>query len=343
MLGFRDFGAGAPQRVLYDPAADKTFPSGMSISANRTPQWTENLDALTFGIHTPRKRDGGESTDADASAEPRGPGGEDETPRPGGPSADTPNADERVDLVLWHWLDKRLQSQQEVQEAGDRSFSYLAEYRVQPARLIRLADEDMRSVTVAPKQRFAIGFDDREYELFGNLDGRRVQDVYVIDMATGDRRLALKRARWYNGPSPDGKSFLYYEDGHYFVYAMESGQTRNITAAAPLSFVDTENDHNVVKPPAGSLGWTKDSASVLLTDNWDIWQAPVAGGPAVNLTINGRKDQIRYQRRYALEPPQERNQGVDLTKPQYFAAYGEWTKKAGIARLTPGKSGMEML
>ena len=37
-------------------------------------------------------------------------------------------------------------------------------------------------------------------------------------------------------------------------------------------------------------------------DNWDIWQVPVAGGAAVNLTVNGRKDSIRYQHRYPLEP-----------------------------------------
>ncbi|HET7216844.1 MAG TPA: prolyl oligopeptidase family serine peptidase [Vicinamibacterales bacterium] len=339
VLGFTALASGSAQKVVYDPASDKSFPEGMTISGNRTPQWTDNLDALLFGIHTPRKRDGAaEPNDTENAA-----GSGDEAQRPAGAQAEAPDADEKVDLVLWHWLDKRLQSQQEVQEAGDRSFSYLAEYRVEPKKFIRLADEDVRTVNVAPKQRFAIGQDDREYELLGNLDGRRFQDIYVIDMQTGERTLALKRARWFSGPSPDGKSFLYYDDGHYRVYAMESGQSRSITQAAPISFVDTEDDHNVIKPPAGTIGWSKDSASVLLTDTWDIWQVPVAGGQVTNLTLNGRKDQIRYQRRFALEPPQERNQGVDLGRPQYFAAYGEWTKKAGIARVTPGKPGVEML
>jgi len=89
--------------------------------------------------------------------------------------------------------------------------------------------------------------------------------------------------------------------------------------------------------------WTADSKSVLLSDNWDIWQVPVAGGALVNLTVNGKKDAIRYQQRFALEPPQDRDEGIDLTKPQYFRAYGEWTKKSGIARIEPGKPGAQMV
>jgi dipeptidyl aminopeptidase/acylaminoacyl peptidase len=342
VLGFTGFNAGGGvQKVAFDPATDQSFPAGLTISPNRNPQWTEDLQAITFGIHMPRKRDGVEPADTDGARD-----AEDAAPqRQGGPGdgANAANADEKVDLVLWHWLDRRLQSQQEVQETGDRNYSYLAEYRVQSKRFIRLADEDVLTVTVAAKQRFAIGLDNREYELTSSLDGRRFQDVYVIDMATGERKLALKRARWYSGPSPDGKSFLYFEDGHFHVYAMESGQTKNITLGAPVSFVDVEDDHNVVKPPTNVIGWTKDSAAVLVSDNWDIWQVPVGGGAAVNLTATGRKDQIRYQRRLDVDPIEERGKGIDLAKAQYFVAYGEWTKKAAIARVAPGKAGAELL
>ena len=98
-----------------------------------------------------------------------------------GPAAPAEDPDEKVDLVLWHWKDPRLQSQQEVQESSDRNFSYTSMYHVGPKKFVRLADDELRTVTLAPKHKFAIGYDDREYELMGNLDGRRFRDVYVID------------------------------------------------------------------------------------------------------------------------------------------------------------------
>ena len=70
VLGFTGFGgASGPQKVTYDPTSDKSFPEGLTISPNRNPQWTEDLQAITFGIHPPRKRDGVEPADADATRE----------------------------------------------------------------------------------------------------------------------------------------------------------------------------------------------------------------------------------------------------------------------------------
>ena len=54
--------------------------------------------------------------------------------------------------------------------------------------LTRLADEEMRTVTVTRGDRWAIGMDDREYELAGNLNGQRFQDVYAVDRYGSLRR-----------------------------------------------------------------------------------------------------------------------------------------------------------
>ena len=333
VVGFTGFGSGEPKKTMFDPSKDSSFPKGFAVSGNRAATWNEKMDAFVFGIHEPRKR-----------TTPAGPQGNTtegntDSAQPAPPAPGNDEADEKVDLVLWHWKDSRLQSQQEVQENADRNFSYTAMYHVGPQKFVRLADDELRNVNLAPKHKYAIGFDDREYELMGNMDGRRFRDVYVIDPATGARKLAVKRARWFNGSSPDGETLLSYENGHFHAYSMKTGASKNITQGLPVSFVNTEDDHNVIDPPTAIVGWTKDN-DVLISDNWDVWQVSTNGGKAVNLTVNGKKDQIRYRQRYALEPFDQRDDGIDMSKPQFFSAYGEWTKKCGIARLDPGKTGV---
>ncbi len=333
LIAFKNFGANGPaDKEVFDPRSEASFPANMAIST-RVPAWREDLSAVTFGIHEikPKKK-----TAAD-SANPANASSDDAAARPAAPPPDQPDL---PDLVIWHYKDPRLQTQQQVQEGADKNFSFLCAYLPGSKKFVRLADESVRSVNLAPPQRFALGADIRGYEREGNLDGRRFQDVYTIDPATGERKLALKKAEHVMGASPDGAKLLYYEDGAFFVYDMASGQTVNLTAKVPTKFWDTEDDHNQVKPPRQSLGWSKDSDAVLLSDGWDIWKVPVAGSAPVNLTVNGTKDQIRYRRIFRLDPEER---GFDLSAPLYVSAYGEWTKKGGIGLIEPSKPGVRML
>ncbi len=117
---------------------------------------------------------------------------------------------------------------------------------------------------------------------------------------------------------------------------MATGQSINLTQAAPTSFVNADNDNNVHNPPTTPIGWSTDSASVLISDGWDIWKLPLAGKP-VNLTGNGRRDKVRYETRFALDPDEK---GINLAKPVYFNVYGEWTKKGGIALVDAAAPGV---
>ena len=339
VVGFTGFDKGTPVKTTYDPTEDKSFPAGMSVSGNRGPQWTEARDALIFGIAP--------LTKAPAPAGGRGRAGEAGTEATeGGRGAGAAGAgddtnNERPNLVIWHYKDPRLQSQQEVQESADRAFNYVTLYRVDDKKLVRLADDDVRNVAISGRGRYVVGTANDPYELQGNLDGRRFQDVYAIDTKTGQRKTIKKELRWGNSASPDSSKYLYYENRHFHVYDMTNGTVRNITQGVPTSFVNTEDDHNIVDPPSGVVGWTSDNASVLLSDRWDVWKVPVAAGaPAVNLTVNGKKDSIRYQQRIRTDPDER---GIDLTKPQYFSALSEWTKRAGYGILQPGQPGLKML
>lgn len=336
VVAFTGFSANAaPKKVTFDPSTDKSFPAEMTISPNRSATWTDALDGLIFGIHDLRKSDRparpepaeGAETPAAPATPPAAPGASDD-------------ADEKPNLVIWHWKDDRLQSQQEVQQNADRNYSYASIYYPATQKFIRLADDDLRTVNIAPKEKWAVGYDVREYQRMGNLDGRQFRDVYTVNLATGERKLALKKNRWVYGPSPDGTKFLYYQDKHFHVFDMTTGQSRNVTASVPANFVNIEDDHNIVDPPRNPWGFSSDSRFVVLNDGYDVWQVPVAQGTAVNLTVNGTKDGIRYRNRFVLDPDER---GIDLSKPLHVDVYGEWTKKNGFGRIEPGKPGVKNL
>ncbi|HZS53788.1 MAG TPA: prolyl oligopeptidase family serine peptidase [Bryobacteraceae bacterium] len=339
LVAFKNFSENAaPEKLIFDPSKDKSFPAGMTISAERRPAWMADLSEVTFGIHEVKPKEQKASNRSGAAKS----SGEAEASTSDSKDVNPSKTDEedKPDLVIWHWKDSRLQSMQEVQENRDKNFSYLCAWIPAENKFVRLGSPELKEVAAAPEAKFAVGIDVRDYELEGNLDGRRYQDVYKVDLKTGERKLALHKARWYQGPSPDGTHILYYEDGNFLSYNLETGQSQNLTKSLPTTFIDVEDDHNVVKPPVRPIGWSKDSKYVLLSDKWNIWQVPADGGTATNLTENGKKEKIRYESIWRLNPD---DKGFDLSKPLYVRAYGEWTKKGGIGVIEANKAGIRML
>jgi dipeptidyl aminopeptidase/acylaminoacyl peptidase len=305
-IGFRIDTNNSFMKTTVDPLKLKDFPQDMTISGDAQPRWSRDFAWISFGIKEAKKKPKDEKKDADS--------------------------DEKVNLVLWHHQDKRLPTQQKVQQDFDKKRSSAAIYRIAEAKFIRLGDEKLTSVAMPQFGDWALAQDDSEYQRQASMDGRRFSDVYALSLKTGERRLLNKQASWTFGLAHDGRHYLHYEDGNFFSIEMATGKRHNLTAGLNTTFVNVEDDHNLVKPPVTPFGWSSDSRFVLLSDGWDIWKMPVDGGKATQVTQDGKRDQVRYQRRLVLDPNEK---GIDLSKPQYFNAYGEWTKKAGFLRLDP--------
>ena len=343
VVGWTGFDDGnGPELVVYDPATDDAFPQGMTVSPNRSPRWSDARDRIFFGIHDVEMTEEAKKK-AEEEAEEELPAGEEEAEGEEDPATMTEDLDEdeKPDVVIWHWKEPRIQAMQQVQASRDENFSYLSVYWPGEDRFVRLADDQVENVSPADEGHWAVGYDDNPYELMGNLDGRRYRDVYAIDTRSGEREMVLEQARWAFTISPDGDHYLYYRDGNFHTYALDSGEHRNITADVPTSFINTEDDHNVVDPPVYPRGWTEDGQDALLYDNWDVWRVAVDGSDFTNLTVNGKEEGIRYRSFTQFDP--ENEPGLDLSEPVYFRPYGEWTKKGGLALMTDGEPGPEML
>jgi dienelactone hydrolase len=361
LVAFTDFGASGPaMRLAFDPSGRSDFPTDWKIASDRAPRYAEDLSSVFFGIREGVKqpaRGQVASGRGTTSVQPGAPGA---GGRVNQPPAGRGGATDEVSLILWHRNDPRLQSQQIVQEQADRNFNYLSQYRFAEDRFKQLAFDTLRSVTLMPGERYAYGTDNTAYQQEASYSGRNYMDVYRIDLATGNATLQMKKKPAV-GPmvaSPDGRKLLYWgKDGHYWVLDLATGDTVNITRGVGTSFVNTQSDLNNLFPPAiAPRGWAKDNSAVLLYDNWDVWKVPVnpASAKAVNLTGDGRRNQVRYNRMYSFDAQPGgggggrfggpgNSDGIDLSKPLYLGTYGEWTKKEGLSRVDPAKPGAQSL
>ena len=328
-VGFTGFAGGAAkpagiQKVVYDPKDDKSFPAGFSISPNRPAQWTEDFAALLFGISEPKKKAGRSQA---RRRRRRGPGRGPRGPRrpPPRPTRTSPTSSSGITSTRASSPSSRSRCPR------TRTSAILAEYRVAEKKFIRLADDEVRQVVPAPKAPL------RARHGYPGLRPRRQPDRPPLPGR-------LRHRHEDGGPHPrseeepnfwrssvDGTHLLYYDDGHFFATRWRRASRTTSPRTCPRHFVNEDDDHNVVNPPDSPLGWTKDGQTVLLSDGWDIWSVPVHGGTkGVNLTVNGRKDQIRYQQIFQLDPEETRHRS--LPAACMFSTYGEWTKKAGIVR-----------
>ncbi|HVX41319.1 MAG TPA: prolyl oligopeptidase family serine peptidase [Gemmatimonadaceae bacterium] len=356
VVSVRNVASASPDKIVFDPKQHADFTPGMAISANRAPQFSHDLATVFFGIRamkTPEMVAAGRGSSIIQAGAP-GMGGTINQPRVNESQEQNPS------LIIWHYKDPRLQSQQIVQESQDKAYSYLSEYRLDDHKFVRLGDDALRTVNLIGREHYAYGLDTRAYDNQESYSGRRFEDVYSVDLATGARKLLLsKHLASAAIPSPSGKELLYWDDAaQWAVMDVVSGDKHEISKGVPTVFADTSDDHNnLVTPPDAVFGWTKDGSAVLVSDAFDVWKVPVRGGVATNLTVDGKRDQIRYQRLYPFGQDTRAGagggrggrggaafgDGIDTSKPLYFGTYGEWTKKEGIARVNPGRPGAQRL
>lgn len=335
VIGFRNFSAPEISKTIFDPANEKSFPEGLTVSDKRKPEWTEDLSGILFGIFEVKKKE--------KQGHAKQAGGKEEPKKENIPPPQKKNEIDKEDipgLIIWHWKDKRLQSMQQVQQGRDKNFSYLCIYRPTENRFIRLADENLHDVQPAPKHYFALGYDDRPYELSGNLDGRRYRDIYVLDMKTGARRLAVEKCRWFFQPSPEEKGIdltqpLYlnaYEEwtkksgiAPDIVYTINDPGMSSVWCVIPA--VEAAAATGVVDKSRVAIhghSWGGYQTAFLITQT-GLFKAAVAGAPLTNMI--SMYSSIYWNSGSANQPIFESSQG------RFIGGY--WENLEAYARNSP--------
>lgn len=261
--------------------------------------------------------------------------------RPGGEQAQ-PDAGDRVLLDLWHWRDDLVQPMQRVRANRERNRTWRGVWHFDEKRYVQLATPEMAEVTPARTGLAALGTDDRAYRRMVDYDGA-YQDVYAVDTRTGARKRLARMARgggmggggWQI--SPDGAHAAYFSSRSWFLVRLTDGAARNATGALPVAFHREDHDSPSEPPAYGAAGWSKDSASFIVYDRYDVWQLFADGSAPRNLTGGaGRRAKIEFRVRRIDPPDEEEEPGIDLSAPLTLAAESEETRETGFYRVAAG-------
>lgn len=326
LLWYAGISRRAPRGDRFDPRQSRTVPAGMTISTTESLRWAEDHSAIFFGIRPVRERPFANET--------------------------APQPEDKVDLVLWHWNEPQLQSQQQRERARDDA-TFLSVYHLRDKRFVRLADDGLRDVDVAPRGRWALGWDASAYATDNSMTGRRHADLYAVDVRTGARRLLAKRFLLVFGNagrtkryflSPDGVHVLTWANGAYTAHNMANGDSHLLVRQGGPTFGNQPYDYSPHKAPIEPIAWSKDGAVVVLSDRWDLWAVPINSGAPLNLTVNGRTDGINYADVVSSLMDTKCVVGcdyptIDLSTPWYVQAYARWRKETGFVRINGGTPG----
>ncbi len=300
---------GTPSVTRWNPADDPSFPDGFVLSELAPTRWLGESPQVVVGIKEQEAEFKDERDD-----------------------------DEKPDVDVWHWRDDRLQSQQIVQASGDRRYTYTSIFDTEARRFVRLATEDMPRVDVGDEGRWGIGNLDAPYRGDVTVAGGRA-DLVRIDLATGESRAFATGVRRPMGRSPDDRWFVYAQDETVYLTDLQTLETRNLTEATGIDFIDREFDVIAERPAHGVAGWTEGAEAVLLNTRFDVVAVPTGGGAAVDLTGGmGAREQIEF-RVVRLDPE------ADWVDPDQalLSAYGERTKKSGYFAMRPGSDPSPLL
>jgi dipeptidyl aminopeptidase/acylaminoacyl peptidase len=250
-------------------------------------------------------------------------------PPPDPPAA--PNAKRPIAVDLWNYKDAQLQPMQRVRATQERNRSYRAVVHLSDKRFVQLATPDMPNVNPGANPDRAIGTSDLPYRQMVSWD-QTYNDVYLVDLKNGQRRKIMEKSAQVASLSPAGNYLLYFDEftGHWYSHRISDGLKVNLTERLPVNFYQEDHDTPDMPGSYGSAGWTEGDKSLLLYDQFDIWELRPDGTNARMVTGGeGRKQQLVF--RYRSLDPDLRT--VPTNAPLLLSTINDATKASGYYRV----------
>jgi dipeptidyl aminopeptidase/acylaminoacyl peptidase len=239
---------------------------------------------------------------------------------------------ERVKIDVWHWRDPLLQPMQLLQVERERNRTYSAVLHLRNGRVVQLATLEVPTVSVGQEgdADLALGTSNLRYRLLTSWDSPGYNDVYLVNVNSGERWQVIEALQGNASLSPNGEYVFWWDRVGLAWYASTTDGTAMIDLTSRIPYPLFNEDHDLPSSPPsyGYAGWTEADEEFLVYDRYDVWAVDPEGRKAPrNVTDEqGRSDSLRF-RLVQLDPEAE---FVSRSDPMLLAAFDLQTKDAGF-------------
>jgi len=237
--------------------------------------------------------------------------------------------EEQAEFELWSWNDPYPYPQQLQNENRYRNRTLDAIFHLADRRFVQLGDDEMWSVQLSDDGRIGFGTTDMPYRPRISYDSA-YYDFYLVDPATGERTLIREESYNRGSLSPGARYVSWWgTDRQWHLYDIADGSVTAITYNLPVPVWRLTDDRPQPVGSYGIAGWTDDDASVLVYDEFDIWEIRPDGSEARCITEGyGRANNLSF-RYLRLDPDADT---IDPSETMFLQITNQVTKATGVAR-----------
>lgn len=206
-------------------------------------------------------------------------------------------------------------------------------------------DEERVALLTSAERPLVMLSGDQQYAVTYNPMGKKPEvtfynsaDFYVRSLKTGEDQLLLSDQPCEMSEitvSPDGNYLLYRKQDHWWLYEFGTGKHSDLSLLIPTSLLDVDYDRSDAPPFYGIGGWTAHDGSLVLYDQYDLWEVSLKQLTARRLT-HGREKGIQFRvaasggaGEYTMNINGMIYPKVAITNGCYLKAYTHSTKQSG--------------
>jgi dipeptidyl aminopeptidase/acylaminoacyl peptidase len=251
------------------------IPENEAVSEHRKPLFTDNGKTLFFGV----------------------------TIRPEPEKKDTLLESEKVELDIWHYKDKRLQSQQLVELKRDQKKTDLYAYDLRDLTIRKIADDTLKlSVTEDWESNYLHAVSNEQYVYMSQWETAVPEDHYRISISDGSIELIRKGVIFDGKLSPSGTYFSHFDakNGQYYLQDLISKKESCITCSVKgVNWQNVINGMPMIAEPYGVIGYTRGEGVLYIRSEYDIWEYSIGTSSIRSLTEKeGESKKIRFEPKF---------------------------------------------